>query len=354
VPRRAPCLRRARGLAAFGFALLLGCGSGGGGSVPPPEDVLTPDSVDFEIVESETRRTLQVVEMTFEADDCEVEEGAVVEPGLRRLLRFDTVVANMGALHCRVGDPSDPEPPVSPDAFEFHDCHGHFHLEGWASYSLELPDGTLAAIGHKQSFCITDTVRVVPGSPRMGFTCGFQGISSGWADVYDRGVPGQWVDVSGLPGGAYVLVLEVNPDGVLVEADDRRANTLRVDVTLPDPSAAVEALDDHADVVAQATGMPSPAGFQAALQTGGDLDWFRIEAQAGVTYVVRTELLGLPDSRLRLFEADGTTPIGENDDVVPAVDLSSRVEFSVPTTRPVTIEVSGPGGATGRYRLIVE
>jgi hypothetical protein len=339
-------------LVAAVLCLSVGCGGGSGGGGDGM--TLTPHSVDFAVDADAAARSLEVVERVFDEDDCTVLEGAVLASGRRRLLRFDTVVANLGALDCVVGDPTDPEPPLSPDAFEYHDCHGHYHLEGWAAYELRFPDGTLAAIGHKQSFCVGDTFAVAPGASSRGYDCAFQGLSSGWADVYDRGVPGQWVDVSGLAGGDYVLVITVNPDGALFEADDRRPNVAQVDVALPDPSAQVALLDDHADVPAQATGMPSPAGFQATIQTTGDLDWFRIRATGGRPYVVRTTLLGLPDSRLRLFEADGTTPVGENDDVVPGSDASSRVEFTVPTTRDVTIEVSGPGGATGTYRLLVE
>jgi hypothetical protein len=342
-----------RALLAFGVGAFAACGGGGGGGGGGDEDVLTPNSVDFEVDGAAAGRSFQVVEIVFDDEDCEVAEGAVLSSGRRRLLRFDTVVVNRGELDCVVGDPASPTPPLDPEAFEFHDCHGHYHLEGWASYELRHPDDTLAAVGHKQSFCITDSIRVVPGRPSQGFDCSFQGLSSGWADVYDRTVPGQWVDVSGLPGGDYVLVITVNPEGGIPEVDDRRSNVARIDLVLPPPSAQVADLDDHSDVAAQATRMPTPAGFQARIQTAGDLDWFRFRAAAGVDYVVSTTLLGLLDSRLRVFEADGTTPIGENDDVVPGSDFSSRVDVPAGLERDVTIEVSGPGAGTGTYRLQV-
>jgi lysyl oxidase len=183
-------------LAVLVASASFGCGGGsGGGEGGGVDPGLTPNSIDFEVDVESTLDSLQVVDLVFSPDDCAVEEGAVLSPGRRRLLRFDTVVANMGELDCRIGDPADPEPPISPDAFEYQDCHGHYHLKGYASYELRFPDGTLAAIGHKQSFCITDSVPVVVGSPSSGYDCDFQGLSSGWADVYDRGVPGQWVDV---------------------------------------------------------------------------------------------------------------------------------------------------------------
>lgn len=71
----------------------------------------------------------------------------------------------------------------------------------------------------------------------MNFDCDYQGLSSGWGDLYDRTLDGQWVDVTGVPAGDYVLVVEVNVAGKVVEADDRWPNEARVTVRLPDPGA---------------------------------------------------------------------------------------------------------------------
>jgi hypothetical protein len=346
-----PTLRLPSRLLPLALAPLAACGGGSGRSEPL---TLTPATVDFALDVAAAERSLEVVERVFDFFDCEVQEGSVVESGRRRLLRFDTVVRNLGELDCVVGDPENPAPPLTPDDFHFHDCHGHYHFEGWANYELRFPDGTLAAIGHKQSFCITDSVAVIPDSPSAGFDCAFQGLSSGWADIYARGVPGQWVDVSGVAGGDYVLVIDVNPEGGLFEADDQYPNHAEIPITLPPPGAAVALLDDHADVPENATGMPTPAGFQASIQTPGDIDWFQVHALQGVTYVLRTSLLGLSNSVLRVYEADGTTLIGENDDVDPGVDSSSRVEITLDSDRDVKIQVTGLGNATGTYRLIAE
>ena len=45
------------------------------------------------------------------------------------------------------------------------------------------------------------------------------GISVGWADIYDTSVPGQYIDVTGLPPGQYTLEIEVNPERTLVESN---------------------------------------------------------------------------------------------------------------------------------------
>lgn len=58
-----------------------------------------------------------------------------------------------------------------------------------------------------------------PGAPRTGYTCLNQGISRGWADVYGRFLPCQWLDVTGLAPGDYTLRIVVNPLQTLVESD---------------------------------------------------------------------------------------------------------------------------------------
>ena len=46
-----------------------------------------------------------------------------------------------------------------------------------------------------------------------------QGITSGWMDIYDWYLPDQYMEVSGVPDGVYLLQTEADPDRLLVEAD---------------------------------------------------------------------------------------------------------------------------------------
>lgn len=41
---------------------------------------------------------------------------------------------------------------------------------------------------------------------------GNQGISVGWADTYGIKLPGQWIDVTNVPDGDYILEVETNPE----------------------------------------------------------------------------------------------------------------------------------------------
>ncbi|MBL9107490.1 MAG: hypothetical protein JNL82_41775 [Myxococcales bacterium] len=42
------------------------------------------------------------------------------------------------------------------------------------------------------------------------FDCANQGISRGFSDFYDAGLPCQWIDITGVPPGEYTLRISVN------------------------------------------------------------------------------------------------------------------------------------------------
>src|SRR6266545_5027498 len=86
---------------------------------------------------------MEIVDRLFEAGDCELDEGTVGGTGYRRLLRFDTVIMNMGDADLLVGDPTDPSNPYSGN-FEFAACHGHYHNKGFSDYRLLNLDRTVA------------------------------------------------------------------------------------------------------------------------------------------------------------------------------------------------------------------
>jgi Lysyl oxidase/Bacterial pre-peptidase C-terminal domain/Chitobiase/beta-hexosaminidase C-terminal domain len=164
---------------------------------------------------------------TFEAMDCEVKEG-MITAGTHRLLRFSTETRNIGGVDLHV-----PTPQERPDLFEFQECHGHYHFLGFASYRLLNDIGEEVAAGRKVSFCLEDLLRWDSASaPDSLYTCDKQGIQAGWSDVYDGGLPGQWIDVTGLTAGVYKLEVTMNPDQVLVESDYTN-NTTTIEVDLP-------------------------------------------------------------------------------------------------------------------------
>lgn len=356
MPAPRPVGRPARALGGAALlAALIGCGGGG---VAPP-DVLLPDgrtrgSVDFAIDADVLAATVLVIDRTFDAADCAVVEGTISAPGLHRLLIFDTRIVNLGELDLHVGDPANPLPPLDPADFEYQDCHGHRHLHGYAAYELRRPDGSLAVAGQKQGFCLLDSERALPGAADGRYTCADQGLTSGWADVYARTLDGQWVDVSGLPEGDYLLAVTINAEGNLPEVVDHHPNTAVVPVHLPAPGTPVPSPDDHGDEPASATRLAFPIGIVASISPAADADWFRVDLTVGLTYTFRTELLTLGDTRLRLTTPTGASTLASNDDVAPGSDLSSRIVWTATYTGPVAVEVTGASGAVGTYRLVVD
>jgi Lysyl oxidase len=104
--------------------------------------------------------------------------------------------------------------------------HEHFHLVGFQRYELRAADGRLIARDRKIGYCLGDRRSV--GGERARFTgsCGRgdpsalrveQGLSPGFTDPYASDLGGQSFDVTGLPGGEYVLVNTANPARALRE-----------------------------------------------------------------------------------------------------------------------------------------
>lgn len=161
----------------------------------------------------------------FDETSCEVQEG-LIGSGQRRLLRYSTEVRNLGAV-----DMVMPDPEGNP-FFEFHPCHGHYHFKGFASSRLLDLEGNELRTGNKVSFCLLDSIRWERGAKTSRrYNCGTQGIQAGWGDVYDSGLPGQWIEIDDLPAGDYQLELTVNPDGILSETNyDNNVVTIPVSI----------------------------------------------------------------------------------------------------------------------------
>jgi len=179
---------------------------------------------------------MEIVDRLFQAGDCEVVEGSVGGIGYRRLLRFDTVLINGGNGDLVVGSPTDPNNPyVQQGVFVFSPCHHHYHIKGFSDYQLLNLDGTVAAQGHKQAFCLEDILRYTNDNKSNGYTCAFQGITSGWADDYFKQLSGQWIDITGVPEGDYIVHVEINAVRTFSEGENRYPNVIETTIHVPDP-----------------------------------------------------------------------------------------------------------------------
>lgn len=163
---------------------------------------------------------------SFSANACEIQEGTITA-GTHKLLRFSTETRNIGTGDLVLGNPS-----TNP-SFNWGSCHGHYHFNSFAQYRLLDANGQLVRTGHKVGFCLMDISRHNSGAnPSPRYTCSNQGIQAGWADVYSSQLSGQWIVVTGLPAGNYILEVVVDPMGLIAESDETN-NITRVNVTIP-------------------------------------------------------------------------------------------------------------------------
>jgi len=148
--------------------------------------------------------------------------------------------------------------------WEFHAAHGHFHFEGFGLSRLFQSNANGQPVGsaplkqrrfklngkrlgttlppvagvNKVSFCIAD-IEIIrwaqKGNGVRQFNapdCLFpafsdeandyliQGITAGWADVYEWYLPDQYIEVSGVPDGFYILETIADPDNRMLEANE--------------------------------------------------------------------------------------------------------------------------------------
>ena len=184
---------------------------------------------------------MEIVDRFFEPNDCAIAEEVVGGPGYRRLLRFDTVLMNRGDADLVVGDRSDPTNPYAP-YFVFHQCHGHYHIKYFSIYELLTPDGQVVVAGTKQGFCFEDNFKYVDGGKSSGYECHDQGITSGWGDWYYKQLVGQWIDITGVPEGDYIVRVSINTgqySPIFDEGEDRYKNVTEVQVHIPNPRKKV-------------------------------------------------------------------------------------------------------------------
>lgn len=121
--------------------------------------------------------------------------------------------------------------------------HQHWHFLDFARYRLLNPDMTLAVRSKKQSWCLANTDSVdltVPGAEwkpyntDLSSACGGQSalairevLLSGSGDTYAQYRAGQAFSVGDLPNGKYIVSVEANPNGNLVESDTTNNVALR-------------------------------------------------------------------------------------------------------------------------------
>ncbi|KAL6114966.1 lox [Pungitius sinensis] len=150
----------------------------------------------------------------------------------RVLLRFPQRVKNQGTADFL---PSRPR-----YEWEWHSCHNHFHsMDDFSLYELlEVGSQRRVAEGHKASFCLEDTSCDPGYYRRYACTSHTQGLSPGCYDTYNADIDCQWIDISDVPPGKYVLKVTVNPEQRVPESNFNN-NVVRCEVQYTGTAAHV-------------------------------------------------------------------------------------------------------------------
>ncbi|XP_065100414.1 lysyl oxidase-like 5a [Paramisgurnus dabryanus] len=141
----------------------------------------------------------------------------------RVLLRFPQRVKNQGTADFL---------PVKPHhQWEWHSCHQHYHsMEAFSNYDLlDASTGKKVAEGHKASFCLEDTSCDPGVRRRYACTAHTQGLGPGCYDTYHANIDCQWIDVTDVTPGQYILKVTVNPGFQVLESDFSN-NIVRCDI----------------------------------------------------------------------------------------------------------------------------
>lgn len=169
--------------------------------------------------------------------DSDVAEGCAPTDSGLDLLRFTVRTVNIGTADLLLGDPMCPLPCSdhpdqvcgNPDFICSPDAgHNHPHFLNYALYELLDGDGQTVVTGHKQAYCLEDE-----GCSDAKFVCSYQGLTVGCFDTYQSTVGCQYVNVTDVPSGDYVLRVTVDPLNLLPDSN-RENNVVTVAVTIPD------------------------------------------------------------------------------------------------------------------------
>lgn len=182
--------------------------------------------------------------------------------GALRCLRFETAVANTGQGPLEVAYRVEP-----PDtnayqvihhaggttsarfavASEFHPTHAHFHFKDFYVTRLYKPGSPKPVTsGSKSGFCPEDS-----GGAQRNYSCLTEyrmgpagpeqvvGISAGSYDTYRVHLPDQYLEITDVPDGRYVLEIELDPDDNVAESNERD-NKVCVSIRLTGDQAELE------------------------------------------------------------------------------------------------------------------
>lgn len=176
----------------------------------------------------------------------------------KRLLRFSTVIVNVGEGPFQlfgfdpdgvtaIGDSLLVEQQIVQSDATFRtrpttatmawaaDGHDHFHIADLQRIQLQNMNAEALRASAKTGFCFLDSYVYRSSEPsrynKESFVCNVapnrtvpMGISVQWGDVYRRTIAFQWIDITELPDGDYLIEILADPPidsgGQFLEADE--------------------------------------------------------------------------------------------------------------------------------------
>lgn len=196
-----------------------------GSCVLDSEDCPSPDL----LMDVGALRNSISIKQETNTDQCLINEGCMRGYGVRDVINFRTVIANVGDADYFIGAPEE-----NPDQFDFDNCHNHYHYGGYAEYVLYDEYGQYIPIGFKNGFCVIDLN--CPSQDMYKYSCNYMGLSAGCLDIYAENLPCQWIDITDVPDGNYTFVTRVNwdnaPDAIGQMESDTVNNWAQVCIVL--------------------------------------------------------------------------------------------------------------------------
>jgi len=122
-------------------------------------------------------------------------------------------------------------------ASEFHPTHTHFHIEDfyisklWATKGGDINGAKPVSVTKKNGFCPEDSEPYSSGAVEPRYRCRndlraengvseIVGISAGYMDTYGYALPDQFLEITGVGDGHYVLEVVIDPDNNFVESNE--------------------------------------------------------------------------------------------------------------------------------------
>ncbi len=103
--------------------------------------------------------------------------------------------------------------------------------------------------------------------------------------------------------------------------------------------------DDHPNQAPE-TAIATGQCVAGNIEKGGDIDFFKFNAQAGNMYILETR--GTSDTILTLYDKDGTTQLADNDDTN---GRNARIEWTAPSNGTYHVAIKLYSSTTGPYEL---